>query len=79
MTGILAVLVVLLGVFIISVVVFGGAQMFIPYFKILLVNILKIEQEQWDSVLSIANATPGIFGIKVADRKSTRLNSSHAQ
>lgn len=57
---------VLLGCFIISIVVFGGAQMFIPYFKILLVNLLGVEQETWDSVLSIANATPGVFGLKVA-------------
>ena len=66
MMPIAAIFIVLLGCFIISIVVFGGAQMFIPYFKILLVNILGIENETWESVLSIANSTPGVFGLKVA-------------
>ena len=59
-------LIVLAGCLIISLVVFGGAQMFIPYFKILLVNFLHISQDSWDSVLSIANSMPGVFGLKVA-------------
>lgn len=61
-----SIFIVLLGCFIISIVVFGGAQMFIPYFKILLVDILDINQELWDSVLSVANATPGVFGLKIS-------------
>lgn len=58
-------LVVLLGCLIISIVIFGGAQVFIPYFKILLVDILKVSDQDWDSVLSIANSTPGVFGLKL--------------
>ena len=38
----LGAVVVILGCLIISIVVFGGAQIFIPYFKILLVNLLGI-------------------------------------
>lgn len=38
-------IIVFLGCLIISFVVFGGAQVFIPYFKILLVNILDIPDE----------------------------------
>ena len=60
------VLTVLLGCVIISLVVFGGAQMFIPYFKILLVNFLHVPQSDWETVISIANATPGVFGLKVS-------------
>ena len=59
-------IIVFLGCLIISFVVFGGAQVFIPYFKILLVNILDISDETWNSVLSIANSTPGVFGLKLA-------------
>ncbi|MBD5423218.1 MAG: hypothetical protein HDR43_01855 [Mycoplasma sp.] len=66
LTPILAILAVFIGCFVISIVVFGGAQMFIPYFKILLVNILNIDQNTWDSVLSISNSTPGVFGLKIA-------------
>ncbi len=62
----LGVVVVILGCLVISIVVFGGAQIFIPYFKILLVNILGVEQDVWNSVLSITNATPGVFGLKLA-------------
>lgn len=62
----MSILIVLLGCLIISFIVFGGAQMFIPYFKILLINFLKISQEEWDAVLSIANSTPGVFGLKIA-------------
>ena len=66
MSLILSIIIVLLGCLIISFVVFGGAQMFIPYFKILLVNILKVSQNDWGAVLSIANSTPGVFGLKVS-------------
>ncbi|MGL5520053.1 MAG: chromate transporter [Metamycoplasmataceae bacterium] len=62
----LSALIVLLGCFIISIVVFGGAQVFIPYFKILLVNVLGIDLNTWENLLSITNATPGIFGLKLA-------------
>ena len=62
----LGAVVVILGCLIISIVVFGGAQIFIPYFKILLVNLLGISPDVWNSVLSIANATPGVFGLKLA-------------
>lgn len=62
----LGALIVILGCFVISIVVFGGAQIFIPYFKILLVNFLGVQPEVWDSVLSITNATPGVFGLKLA-------------
>lgn len=58
--------VVILGCLIISIVVFGGAQIFIPYFKILLVNLLGVSPDVWNSVLSITNATPGVFGLKLA-------------
>ncbi len=61
-----SIFILLFGVLLISLVVFGGAQMFIPYFRILLVNILKISDSDWDNVLSIANSTPGIFGLKLA-------------
>lgn len=60
------IMIVLIGCLIISFVVFGGGQMFIPYFKILLVDLLKIEEQQWNQVLSIANATPGVFGLKLS-------------
>ncbi|MGL5521953.1 MAG: chromate transporter [Metamycoplasmataceae bacterium] len=63
---ILSIFLVLLGCFIISIVVFGGAQVFIPYFKILLVNILGIDINTWENLLSITNATPGVFGLKIA-------------
>lgn len=62
----LATIIVLLGCIVVSFVVFGGAQMFIPYFKILLVNILKIEENEWEAILSIANSTPGVFGLKLS-------------
>lgn len=62
----LGAVVVILGCLIISIVVFGGAQIFIPYFKILLVNLLGVSPDVWNSVLSITNATPGVFGLKLA-------------
>lgn len=62
----MTILLVLFGCLIISFVVFGGGQVFIPYFKILLVDLLHIEEQQWNEVLSIANATPGIFGLKLS-------------
>ena len=62
----ISLIIVCLGCLIISLVVFGGAQVFIPYFKILLVNILQVSDETWNSVLSIANSTPGVFGLKLA-------------
>lgn len=62
----MSVFLVLVGCLIISFVVFGGGQMFIPYYKIMLVNILKISEEDWNQVLSIANATPGVFGLKLS-------------
>ena len=62
----LGAVVVILGCLIISIVVFGGAQIFIPYFKILLVNLLGVSPDVWDSVLSITNSTPGVFGLKLA-------------
>lgn len=65
-TSLVTIIIVLLGCLIASFVVFGGGQMFIPYFKILLVNILNVHQDVWDSALSIANATPGVFGLKLA-------------
>ncbi len=66
MTILVSIIIVLLGCFVVSFIVFGGAQMFIPYFKILLVNFLGIDNQTWESVLSITNATPGVFGIKIA-------------
>ena len=62
----LGAVVIILGCLIISIVVFGGAQIFIPYFKILLVNLLGVSPDVWNSVLSITNATPGVFGLKLA-------------
>ncbi|MGL4183761.1 MAG: chromate transporter [Metamycoplasmataceae bacterium] len=62
----LSAIAVLLGCLIISIIVFGGAQVFIPYFKILLVNVLGIDLDTWENLLSITNATPGIFGLKMA-------------
>ena len=62
----LAAVFVLIGCAIISFVVFGGSQVFIPYFKILLVNFIGVSPETWDSVLAITNATPGVFGLKLA-------------
>ena len=62
----LGAVIVILGCLIISIVVFGGAQIFIPYFKILLVNLLGVSPDVWNSVLSITNATPGVFGLKLA-------------
>ena len=62
----LGAVVVILGCLIISIVVFGGAQIFIPYFKILLVNLLGISPDVWNSVLSIANATPFFFRLKLS-------------
>ena len=41
----LGAVVVILGCLIISIVVFGGAQIFIPYFKILLVNLLGVSPD----------------------------------
>lgn len=56
----------ILGCLIISFVVFGGGQVFIPFFKILIVDFMNVDSSLWESALTLANATPGVFSTKLA-------------
>lgn len=54
-----------IGCLLTSVVVFGGGQIFIPFFEIIF-NLMGVDQDVVDSVITIANATPGVFSTKLA-------------
>lgn len=56
----------ILGCLIISFIVFGGGQVFIPFFKILIVDFMNVDNSLWESALTLANATPGVFSTKLA-------------
>lgn len=62
----ISLLIAAIGCFVISIIVFGGGQIFIPFFKILLIDMMHVNSDLWDSALTLANATPGVFSLKLA-------------
>ncbi|MGL4951969.1 MAG: chromate transporter [Mycoplasma sp.] len=62
----ISLVIALVGCLIISFIVFGGGQVFIPFFKILLVDLMDISPELWETALTLANSTPGVFSTKLA-------------
>ncbi|MGL4948691.1 MAG: chromate transporter [Mycoplasma sp.] len=62
----ISLLIALVGCLVISFIVFGGGQVFIPFFKILLVDLMEVDSELWEAALTMANSTPGVFSTKLA-------------
>ena len=66
----IALLVSLIGVFIISIIVFGGGQVFMPLFKWLWIFIndfgANISDEKIDQIFTVVNSTPGVISTKFA-------------
>lgn len=66
----MALLISLFGIFIISLIVFGGGQVFIPFF-IGLWDILEnfgveLNENTVNAIITISNATPGVISTKLA-------------
>ncbi|MGL4950557.1 MAG: chromate transporter [Mycoplasma sp.] len=62
----ISLLIALAGCLVISFIVFGGGQVFIPFFKILLVDLMEVDKDMWQNALTMANSTPGVFSTKLA-------------
>ncbi|MDW2829451.1 chromate transporter [Mesomycoplasma ovipneumoniae] len=60
----------ILGVALISLIVFGGGQVFMPVFNWFWLQLgelgLEIDQEKINQIFTVANSTPGVFSIKLA-------------
>lgn len=62
----ISLIIAVVGCFLLSFIVFGGGQIFIPFFKILLVDMMHVDDNLWQSALTLSNATPGVFSLKLA-------------
>ncbi|MEG3825953.1 chromate transporter [Mesomycoplasma ovipneumoniae] len=60
----------ILGLGVISLIVFGGGQVFMPVFNWFWLQLgelgLEIDQEKINQIFTVANSTPGVFSIKLA-------------
>ncbi|MDW2914376.1 chromate transporter [Mesomycoplasma ovipneumoniae] len=59
-----------MGIAVISLIVFGGGQVFMPVFNWFWLQLgelgLEIDQEKINQIFTVANSTPGVFSIKLA-------------
>ncbi|MDK2819528.1 MAG: chromate transporter [Mycoplasmataceae bacterium] len=66
----MALLISLFGILIISLIVFGGGQVFIPFFiglwDILAKFGVQIDENTVNAIITISNATPGVISTKLA-------------